>query len=210
MLITITKLERQKKNKGRYSLYTGEKFITGISEETLLEFDIYSGKEISENTLGKINEKEKYVAVREQTWRFLSRREHSEKELRDKLLVKGHAAGIIDRIISNLKEKDYINNERFARLLVVDEINLKKNGPLLIRTKLLKKGLETDLVNHLLNEYYDEGLQQKNCKYLAEKKFKSLKGSDINQQKSRLGNYLAQKGFTWDISTNVIAEMFQS
>jgi regulatory protein len=210
MQIIITKIDRQKKNKGRYSLYTGEKFIAGISEETLLEFDIYSGKEISENILDKIKEKEKQVAVREQAWRYLSRREHSEKELRDKLLVKGNEVGIIDRIISNLKEKDYINNERFARLLIVDEINFKKNGPLLIKNKLLKKGLEIDLVNHLLNEYYNEVQQEKNCKYLAEKKYKSLKESDINQKKSRLGNYLTQKGFTWDISANVISDLFRS
>ena len=191
-------------------MYTDEQFIAGISEETLLEFDIYSGKEISENTLDKIKEKEKQVAVHEQAWRFLSRREHSEKELRDKLFVKGYEAGIVDRLISNLKEKDYINNERFARLLVADEISFKKNGPLLIRNKLLKKGFKIELVNNLLNDNYSEVLQQKNCKFLAEKKYTSLKNLDINQQKTRLGNYLAQKGFSWDISANVIAEMFQS
>ena len=93
----ITKIERQKKNKRRYSLYSENKFIIGVSEDSLLEFNIATGKSLSEEDLIQIEQKEKYVAIREQAWRFLARRMHSQKELEIKLINKGHNKDNIDR-----------------------------------------------------------------------------------------------------------------
>ena len=98
MPITITRIERQKKNKRRYSLFDQDKFIIGVSEESLLKYNIYSGIILSENMLRQIESGENLIAIREQAWRFLTRRMHSEKELRDKLINKGHSQEDIDKL----------------------------------------------------------------------------------------------------------------
>ena len=114
MPITITKIERQKKNKQRYSLYSEDKFLIGVSEETLLEFNLVTGKSLSNEDAIKIEQKEKFVAIREQAWRFLTRRMHSVKELRDKLINKGFEKDIIDPILDELKIKKYLDDNSFA------------------------------------------------------------------------------------------------
>ena len=124
MSIIITKIERQKKNKQRYSLYSKEKFIVGISEESLLEFNIRSGLELSEDLLDKIEKKEKVVAIREQAWRFLARRMHSEKELKLKLVNKGYEQENIDHIITELRSKKYLNED--DKLLSQLEIKVRE------------------------------------------------------------------------------------
>jgi len=207
MLITITKIERQKKNKQRYSLYSEENFIVGISEESLLEFNIHSGLDLSEKLLQKIEQKEKYLAIREQAWRFLARRMHSRKELRDKLAAKRYDQDDIDKIIHELENKKYLNDSMFAQQLISDEINLKKSGPILVKNKLLKKGVDIDIVSSLLDELYDDQIQYQNCQYFARKKIDSLKNSDNHSQKSKLGNYLIQKGFSWNMINQVISEL---
>ena len=207
MPITITKIERQKKNKQRFSLYSEDKFIVGISEQSLLEFNIYSGIDLSEDDLIKIEQKEKFIAIREQAWRFLARRMHSRKELRDKLITKEHKQEDIDTILSELENKNYLNDTSFTRQMISEELNLRKSGPLLIKNKLLKKGVENTLISSLINELYDEHLQYQNCQYFANKKLSSLKSSNDRSTKTKLGNFLIQKGFPWDMCNRVIAEL---
>jgi regulatory protein len=199
MSVVITKIEQQKKSKSRYSLFSGEKFIIGISEETLIAFNLYDGIRLSDSDLDDIISQEKMVSVREQAWRFLARREHSQNELRSKLLRKSLDSDIVEQIISDLIRKDYINDERFARLLIIDEVVLKSNGPLLIKNKLRSKGVQQEIFEPLIKELYPEEKQLDNCKKLGEKKHQTLKKLDPPEQKKRLIRFLAQRGYTWDI-----------
>ena len=205
MSITITKIEQQKKNKKRYSLFYNDRFILGISEESLLEFNIYTGKELPDEIIIHIERKEKYIAIREQSWRYLSRRMHSKKELRDKLKAKGYNNEYIDKIIFELEDKNYLNDDIFARQVVSDEINLKKNGPVLIKNKLLKKGIENSLISLIIDELYDEKMQYQNCLYIAEKKHNSLKRNDDRSLRNKLGRFLIQKGYSWEMINRVIS-----
>ena len=205
MSITITKIEQQKKNKKRYSLFYNDRFILGISEESLLEFNIYTGKELPDEIIIHIERKEKYIAIREQSWRYLSRRMHSKKELRDKLKAKGYNNEYIDKIIFELEDKNYLNDDIFARQVVSDEINLKKNGPVLIKNKLLKKGIENSLISLIIDELYDEKMQYQNCLYIAEKKHESLTKNDHRSFRNKLGRFLFQKGYSWEMINRVIS-----
>jgi regulatory protein len=205
----ITKIAPQKKNSRRYSLMSGDEFIIGVADETLLEFNIHPGMHISEEMLTQVKEKENIVAVKEQAWRYLARREHSTKELRDKLLRKNLHLGIIKDIIEDLTEKDYLNDARFARQLMAEEINFKKNGPRLIKGNLLKKGIESGFIDELLADFYSEENQTDNCQYLARKKLKSLARMEPGKQKKSLADYLNRKGYTWEVISHILSELFE-
>ena len=131
---------------------------------------------------------------------------HSEKELRDKLINKGHSQEDIDTVLLELADKDYLNDKTFAQQVISDEINFKKNGPVLIANKLLKKGVEMALVSSLLTEFYDEEHQYQNCRYMANKKLKSLNNDDGISKKNKLGSFLVQKGFPWDMINRIFLE----
>jgi len=107
----------------------------------------------------------------------------------------------------NREDKNYLNDDSFARQVVADEINLKKSGPVLIKNKLLKKGVENSLVTSIIDELYDEKIQYQNCQYLANKKIGLLNNSNDRSKKTKLGNYLIQKGFSWDMCNRVISEI---
>ena len=81
MSVVITKIEPQKKHKDRYAVFAGEQFLVGISQETLLKYDLYSGKKISAEDLRKLENAESEIKLRDQAYRYLSRRAHSCQEL---------------------------------------------------------------------------------------------------------------------------------
>ncbi|GAI61233.1 unnamed protein product, partial [marine sediment metagenome] len=55
----ITKIERQKKRQNRVSIFLDDIFFCGISQDLLLKLNLFEGKEVDEEMMGKlIEEKE--------------------------------------------------------------------------------------------------------------------------------------------------------
>jgi regulatory protein len=209
MTITITRIEPQKKNKNRFSLFSGDTFLTGISAETKSKYNLHSGDSISTRILDEIKNTETGVLLREQAYRFLARRAHSVRELREKLQKKGYDHKSIAAILEELKHKNYLNDQDFARVLLKDEIQLRKSGPLLLKQKLLSKGIEAAYVDELIRNLFSEEKQARNCRSLAKKKLSTLSKKTPLKQKQQLATYLKTKGYLWSTIQPVINELLQ-
>ena len=202
---TISKIEPQKKSKNRFSIFSGSTFKIGVSTDTLIKFGLKVGKKISTELLLQIRDSEDYIALKNSALRYLARRPHSIKELKDKLFKKSKNISSINRVIEECLENKYLDDSAFAVAFLSDEIRLKKSGPLLIKNKLLSKGVQSEIIDQLLITNYSESEQFSNCAVLAEKKINSVNpkvsGPD---KKSKVVNYLKQKGYHWESIRPVI------
>ncbi len=68
--------------------------------------------------------------------RFLKTRLRSEWELRHRLKEKGYFDEEIETVIDLLKNKNFIDDKRFAYLYAYDSLSLKKKGPMRIKYEL--------------------------------------------------------------------------
>ena len=200
----ITKIEIQKKNKYRYSLYSDDVFLFGVTEDTLLHFGISKGKDYSDEELHEIQRFEQVSQCLHQSYRYLRRRAHLKNELRTKLLQKQYLNDVIDQTLEILLQKKYLDDAAFIRQFIKDAVNFKKMGPLLIKKKLLGKGANGQKVEDILNDAYTENQQTRNALSLAEKKKQTLTG-DPGKKKQKLFSYLKQKGFGTDAILSVLA-----
>ena len=191
----ISKIEIQKKNKKRYNLYSDDIFLFGVSEDTLIHFQINKGSEYSETTLFEIQAYEEQVQCLFQAYRYLSRRPHLTAEIIRKLRLKGYENSLIQLVIQTLQEKKYLNDPDFIQLFVSDQIRLKHSGPLLIKKKLLEKGAKSEAVDTVLSEDYPDHKQFNNAQKLLNKKLQN----NPKIEKEKLVRFLQQKGFPWDI-----------
>jgi regulatory protein len=207
MSLTITRIEPQKRKKNRYSIFASDQFITGVSDQTLLDFNLHLGEKLTQKKLDKINERETYLHLREQAMRFLARRAHSKREMWLKLYNKGFDKPRINQIIEELEKKKYLDDNHFAQMFIQDEIQLKKTGPLRIRQKLREKGVENEITEELLKELYPEELQTKHVAELAQKKLKTLKEKPAARIQKQLASYLINKGYTWQITGPVLRQL---
>jgi len=192
--IVITKIEPQKKRKDRYSVYVGEQFLVGISQDTLIKYNLHAGRKLDTNEINTIKSAESERKLRDQAYRFLSRRAHSCRELYDKLIIKDFPPSAIKNIIDEFISNGYLNDTEFTKIFISEEIKLKKSGPLLIKNKLIKKGVNREIIDDLLSSLYDENEQVENCSYLVLKKYKRIN----REQKNAAINYLRNKGYQWD------------
>ena len=75
---------------------------------------------------------------------IVSRREHSEKEIKNKLLEKFDAPEIIEQVVLKLIENNLINDVRFAEMYVL--IRKRKGfGPKKIQFELMARGIDDSI-----------------------------------------------------------------
>ena len=130
---------------------------------------------------------------------YLSRREHSERELRDKLEAKGFDQELLDQVIQDMLDLGYLSDERYARM-IIRSCYEKAQGPKKIRFKLQQKGLATSVVNEAFEEF--EGDWFSLAQSLRARKFPtSIKHTDKEsyyKEKARQMRFLAGRGFSMD------------
>ncbi len=191
----ITKIEIQKKNKKRFSLFCQATYLFGVSEDTLLHFNIQKGRDYSETELLEIQNHENLVQCLAQAYRYLARRAHLETELIRKLRAKAYRKDVIVNAVKQLKKNNYLDDRSFISQFIKEEKRFKRNGPLLIYKKLLQKGANRDDIEALLGAAYPEEEQLENAQFLFTKKA----ASSNKPETQKIYAYLQQKGFSWDI-----------
>ena len=102
---------------------------------------------------------------------LLSRREHSTKEIREKLLLRFDDCAVIDSVLTKLEKNNLISNLRFAEAYVSSR-KRKGFGPKKISFELISKGVIESITNKAITE---EGGWSKAAKQVFVKKFKNGK-----------------------------------
>lgn len=77
--------------------------------------------------------------------RLLARREHGVEELRRKLIGKGHAEDVVDRVLVKLQGKRLVSDDRYAAALVHHQAK-RGRGPVRIRSQLRQQGLKEEVI----------------------------------------------------------------
>ena len=145
---------------------------------------------------------EKYLNL---SYRFLSIRNRSVKEMREYLTKKKAPVEVIERIITSLKEHKFLNDETFARSWVLNRARLKPKGKMLLKMELRQKGITPELIQKVLAEVQEEipdELEQ--AKSLIIKRMERMKGATRDEIYSKVGGFLSRRGFSWDIVKKAI------
>ena len=82
---------------------------------------------------------------------LLARREHSLRELRSKLTLRGHEAATIEAVLDELAARDLVSDERFAEAFLRSRLE-RGQGPLKIRAQLRERGVGAPLIDSVLSE----------------------------------------------------------
>tara|TARA_Y100001949_G_scaffold171213_1_gene173352 strand:+ start:124 stop:585 length:462 start_codon:yes stop_codon:yes gene_type:complete len=89
--------------------------------------------------------------IRKKIMDFLSRREHSKKEIYKKMLDKVNSLQILEEEIKKLEKDGILDDERFAEQYLYSLVK-RGLGPLRINKYLQEKGVDSHLINTLLKD----------------------------------------------------------
>jgi len=132
-----------------------------------------------------------------------ARSEHCEYEIREKLRKQMLPPSEVDKIISFLTERRFIDNARFARSFTNDKVRFSGWGRNKIRQALLLKRIPSSLISEALESIDEEEYMAMSCK-AASAKARNLDLEDYNER-MKLYRHLLSRGFESSAATRAIS-----
>ena len=205
----ITKIEVGKRNKERVNIYIDEEYAFSISAELIYKENIKVKDKIDVDSLKKLADEDNYIKCKNTALKTIERTYKSEKELAQKLALKGYDDHIINRTINFMKEYNLLNDNNYATMYVKDKS--RNIGKKKIKYSLLQKGIDEEIIESELEKINND--EVKAIVYeMALKKYKvfSKRENDNYKLTQKLYRFLMGKGYDYDLIKDVVKSIVKS
>ncbi|MBO5733437.1 MAG: RecX family transcriptional regulator, partial [Clostridia bacterium] len=191
----ITKIEEQKKNKRRLSVFIDGEFSFGADNFTILSQHLKEGDEITKEALSHIKNTAVFEDAKNYAARLISAKSYTVKAMKEKL--KNHIGDeeITEKTIDFLKEYKLLDDADFAHRYAHDLVYLKKFGIRQVKWKLKEKGIPDAIIDETIEELDFEYTVSENLQSIMTKKLG--KNYDIKNI-AKVKRYLASRGYSFD------------
>jgi regulatory protein len=197
----VTAIKQQVKHPDRYSIFIDDTFAFGLSEEALLTSHLSLGQEFNKEELLALKLSAVADKAYSQSLGLVARRPRSEWELRDYLKRKDYAPELIDQTILRLAEREYVNDEAFARAWVNNRRLLKATSKRRLAQELRQKRVRDEVIAVVLEN--DETDEHQVLKDLIVRKRKQSRYQDD----LKLLQYLVRQGFNYGDAKAALDEL---
>lgn len=199
----ITGISAQTKNPDRVNVNVDGKYRFSLDMFQVGELGIRVGKEYTEAELQELETESKFGKLYMRALEYVLLRPHSGREVRDYLYRKtratrdkkgqkreGYSPALTERVYGRLVEKNYIDDEKFAKFWVENRNRAKGTSLRKLMAELRAKGVATDIIEQVLGE--------------SERTDTDELAKVITKKRARYGDdqkfmaYLARQGFSYD------------
>lgn len=136
---------------------------------------------------------------------FCAYQERSQHEIRSKLYEWGLHEKDVERIISDLIEENFLNEERFALAYTLGKFRIKGWGKMKIKQGLKFKRVPDKLIQKALKIIDPDDYLEKLEKILV-KKSASVSEKDPYKRRYKLMSYAAGRGFEKDLISDLLKD----
>lgn len=141
--------------KDKIHIYIDGEYRLTVDEIFWFSCGYISGDEIDEEELTAFEEAAGSRRAFNSALNSLDYRDHSEKEIRAKLIRK-HGAEYVDEAVEKLIELDLINDRRYAENYARELFEHKKFGKIRIKSELIAKGIASDIASETVNSLFED------------------------------------------------------
>lgn len=129
---------------------------------------------------------------------MLARRELSEQQVRERLVRKGHEAGVIDEAIVRLRSERALDDARVAEAIVRTETSIRRRGKLRVQMQIQRAGIEKSVAKRAVDEVFDTIDDDALIEASLQKRLRGRATIADDKEFQRLYRYLAGQGFESD------------
>jgi regulatory protein len=204
-------LEIQKKDSKNVKVIFDNDTELIIDFELILKNGLRKDKEISESHFDFLKIENQKLQIHKKALDYLSRRIHSSKELKRKLLQKKFDSELINEVTSLLQEKKIIDDYNFAAQFIEEKLKLKMWGKKKLQFELMKKGISRDIIEELILNI-PEADEKNKLNILVQKKLGSLlkRNYDEKKIKEKLLSFLTGKGYDYYSALGAVEECLKN
>ena len=196
-MLTITRLEPQKRNPERLNVYLDGEFAFGISRRVAPWLE--EGNQLSQQKITALQNADQIEAAYQRALNYLSYRSRSEYEIQQNLQKHHIAEEIIPEVLSRLRDNRLVNDRDFACQWVENRIKFHPRGKRALRSELIKKGISNQIIEETIQEINEEELAIK----IARGKISRMKELEKPEYQKKMYGYLSRRGFDYGLSREV-------
>jgi regulatory protein len=202
-MLTVTKLEPQKKNPQRVNVYLDGEFAFGISRAVAPWLS--EGEQLSQQKAQELQQSDLTEGAYQRALSFLSYRNRSEQEIRSNLSKHHIPDEIIIDVLDKLRQSALVDDRAFARYWIENRAQFKPRGKRALSAELRQKGISREIIDDELCVVDEEDLALQ-CARGKASRYKDL--DQINFQK-KMYAYLNRRGFPYQVIKDTIQEIWQ-
>jgi regulatory protein len=135
--------------------------------------------------------------------RFLGPRPRSVSEIKRHLRTKRFDDEAQDKAIDQLRAQRYIDDEAFARYWVEQRAKFRPKGQRAIVSELMQKGVARETIDLVLGDA-DPDTETKRARESIRRPMTRWLAMTENERKQKIHQYLAARGFSYDVIEEVI------
>ncbi len=204
-MMKITRIVRQIKQKGRYSVFVDDTYSFSLSESALLESGIAIGQEVDDDKLRTYKQLSDNDKLYSQALRYAAMRPRSEWEMQSYMQRKEFPAPLVEQINEKLIRIGLLDDTKFAAMFVHDRRLLRSASKRKIQLELQKKHIPSDVISIALAEEEGDELTA-----LKEQIVKKQQQSRYRDNELRLMQFLARQGFNYGDIKQALAEIAET
>lgn len=198
-IITSIKLQ---KNQKRVNIYLDNSFGFGLDLENFMKLQLKVNQELTEEEKNEIIKKGELQKSFDKTLRFAMTRPRSLKEVKDYFRRKEIDNSLHQNILDRLTKLELLDDQKFAKWWVEQRLEFKHKSKRDITFELRQKGIDTNIIKNVLDDSEIDEL--KIAKELISKKEYKWKRYEESERKQKITQYLAGKGFSWDVISRIL------
>jgi regulatory protein len=202
----ITAVQQQRNNRHRFNIYVDDEYVFAVHEDILVKHRIIKGERMDPSRIEQVLQDEELHKAYADALGFIGRRPRSRQEVLQKLQHKGYAQSIMDQVVGKLLERDYINDQQFAKIWTEHRIHAHKKGRKWIQQELIAKGLSKQHITEALSEI-DSEEEFQNAYHLAAKKWNQLRDLPKLAKNQKTAAFLIRRGFPNDIVRRILGQL---
>lgn len=194
---TITTLTLQKRDKERVNVFIDDQFAFAVT--TLVAAGLRKGQYLSDAEIETLKQGDERDKAYNRALRFLGIRPRSQVEIERYLTEKGYTEDVIEDVVNRLSERQYLDDEAFARFWLENREQFKPRGERALRYELRQKGVADRIIDTILIN-----LDEDDMAWAAiEGKLQRWQNLPELELRKKITGFLARRGFGYEVIDTV-------
>ena len=201
----ITAINAQKRRGKRVNVFLDDKFAFSLEAEVAAKEGLRVDQELSDSKIESLASSDRFQRCLDAAVHYLSYRPRSETEIRQRLQRRSFDNDSIEAVIARLKGQGLVDDLTFAQFWKDNRQSFSPRSQRLTRIELRQRGVANDIIDQVIN-----GVDDADSAYQAAlSKVRSLPFSEYQSFRRKLGAYLRQRGFGYEVINQTIGRIWQ-
>jgi regulatory protein len=202
----MAKITALRENKGRHrvNVFLDGRFAFSLSAEKANRAGLRADQIVTPEQVDSLSGSDRHERCLMVATTFLGHRPRSGAELKTLLQRRGFDSTTQDSVLAGLQAQGLLDDTAFAQFWTENRESFSPRSRRLTRIELQKKGVAAEVIEQAVAAIDDEASAYR----AAASHLRSVRWSDHDQFRRRLGAYLQRRGFAYGVVETVLTKLW--